>query len=78
MCANLFVCLFVCFFERINSSSSKVDYKNQQTVFAPVLKNAQPKGKIPPSTFKFILSPNFSEKKIEPTTSPGGRVSFQS
>ena len=33
-----------------------------QTVFAPVLKNAQPRDKIAPGTFKFILFPHFSEK----------------
>ena len=49
-----------------------------QTVFAPVLKNAQPRSKIAPGTSKFILSPHFSEKKkkFEPTPSPG--VEFQS
>ena len=47
------------------------------TVIALVLKIAQPRGKIAPGTFKFILSLHFSEKKIEPTTYTGGRVSFQ-
>ena len=49
-----------------------------QTVFVLVLRNAQPRGKIAPGTFNFILYPDFSKKKIDPTTSPTGRVSFQS
>ena len=48
------------------------------TVFALVLKIAQPRGKIDPGTFKFILSLHFSEKNSESTTYTGGRVSFQS
>ena len=48
-----------------------------QTVFAPVLKNAQPRDKIAPGTFKFILSPHFSEK-MRTYHLPRGRVSFQS
>ena len=47
------------------------------TVFALVLKIAQPRGKIAPGTFKFIF-PFILEKNSEPTTYTGGRVSFQS
>ena len=47
------------------------------TVFALVLKIEQPRGKIAPGTFKFILWLHFSEKNSEPTTYTGGRVSFQ-
>ena len=43
-----------------------------------MLKIAQPRGKIPPGTFKFILSLHFSEKNFEPITYTGGKVSFQS
>ena len=42
-----------------------------------MLKNAHPRGKIVPGTFKSIPYPHFS-KTIEPTTFPEGRVSFQS
>ena len=46
-----------------------------QTVYVPVLKNAQPKGKIALGTFKFILSPHFSKKKklnLPPSPEVGG------
>ena len=49
-----------------------------KTVFAPVLKNTQPRDKITTGTFKLILSPYYGEKKFEPTNFPRGRVSFQS
>ena len=49
-----------------------------QTVFALVLKIAQPRGKIALGTFKFILSLHFCKKKFKPTTYTGCRVSFQS
>ena len=42
-----------------------------QTVFALVLKIAQPRGKIAPGTFKFILSLHFSEKKSNLPLTPG-------
>ena len=62
-----------------NPSSPKGGATTPQTVFAQVLKNMQPRGKIAPGTFKFIISPHFSKKKkFKPITSPGGRVSFQS
>ena len=48
------------------------------TVIALVLKIAQPRGKIAPGTFKFILSLHFREKNFQPTTYTGGGVSFQS
>ena len=51
--------------------SSPKSCNNPPKQFSPRLKNAQPMGKIAPGTFKFILSPNFSENKIEPTTSLG-------
>ena len=41
------------------------------TVFAPVLKIAQPRGKIAPGTFKFILSLHFSEKNSNLPPTPG-------
>ena len=59
-------------------SSSKGVVPTPLTVFALVLKIAQPRGKIAPGTFKFILSLHFSETNSEPTTYTGGRVSFQS
>ena len=59
-------------------SSPKGGCNNPQTVFAQVLKIAQPRGKIAPGTFKFILFLHFSEKNFEPSTHTGGRVSFQS
>ena len=40
--------------------------------------NAQPRGKIAPGTLKFMFSPQVFGEKIEPTTSPWGRASFQS
>ena len=61
----------------INPSPPKGGYNNPRTVFAPVLKNAQPRGKIAPRIFKFILSPHFSDKNSN-LLPPGGRVSFQS
>ena len=53
-------------------------YQPPLTVIALVLKIAQPRGKIAPGTFKFILSLHFKRKNFEPTTYTGGRVSFQS
>ena len=41
------------------------------TGFAPVLKIAQPRGKIAPCTFKFILSLHFSEKISNLPLTPG-------
>ena len=41
------------------------------TVFALVLKIAQPRGKIVPGTFKFILSLHFSEKIPNLPPTPG-------
>ena len=57
---------------RINPISPKRVATTPQTVFAPVLKNAQPRDKIAPGTFNFILSPQFSEKISNLPTSPGG------
>ena len=62
----------------LNPSSPKGGCTNPLTVFALVLKIAQPRGKIAPGTFKFTLSLHFSEKNSETTTYTGGRVSFQS
>ena len=62
----------------LNSSSPKGGCTNPLTVFALVLKIAQPRGKIAPGTFNFILSLRFSEKNFEPTIYTGVRVSFQS
>ena len=63
---------------RLNPSSPKGVVPTPLTVFALVLKIAQPRGKIAQGTFKFIFSLHFSEKNSEPTTYTGGRVSFQS
>ena len=41
------------------------------TVVAPVLKIAEPRGKIAPGTFKFILSLHFSEKIPNLPPTPG-------
>ena len=41
------------------------------TVFALLLKIAQPRGKIAPGTFKFILSLHFSEKIPNLPPTPG-------
>ena len=46
----------------VNPSSPKGGCTNPITVFALVLKIAQPRGKIAPGTFKFILYLHFSEK----------------
>ena len=43
----------------VNPSSPKGGCNNPQTVFALVLKIAQPRGKIALDTFKFILSLHF-------------------
>ena len=48
-----------------------------QTVFALVLKIAQPKGKIAPGTFKFILSLHFSEKIANLPPTPGVGKAFK-
>ena len=48
------------------------------TFFTLVLINAQPRGKISPGTFKFILSPHFSEKNSNFPPPPGVGYSFQS
>ena len=55
----------------INPSSPKGICNNPETVFAPMLKNAQPRSKIAKGTYKFILSPQFSEKKSNLPPSPG-------
>ena len=48
--------------------------KQPQTVFAPVLKNAQQRGKIAPGMFKVIISLHFSEKKSNlPPLKVGGQ-----
>ena len=44
---------------------------NPPTVFSLVLKIAQPRGKIAPGTFKFILSLHFSEKISNLPPTPG-------
>ena len=57
----------------INPSSPMGVGTTPPTVFALVLKIAQPRGKIAPGTFKFILSLHFSEKisNLPPTTGVG-------
>ena len=56
----------------INPSSPKGGlYQPPLTVFALVLKIAQPRGKIVPGTFKFILSLHFSEKILNLPPTPG-------
>ena len=57
-----------------NPSSPKGGCKNPLTVFALVLKIAQPRGKIVPGTFKFILFLHFSQKIPNLPPTPGGRV----
>ena len=52
-------------------SSPKGGCNNPLTVFALVLKIAQPRGKIAPGTFKFILSLHFSEKIPNLPPTPG-------
>ena len=56
-----------------NPSSPKGGCNNPLRVFALVLKIAQPRGKIAPGTFEFILSLHFSEKipNLPPTTGVG-------
>ena len=44
---------------------------NPLTVLALVLKIAQPRGKVAPGTFKFILSLHFSEKIPNLPPTPG-------
>ena len=46
-------------------------YQPPLTVIALVLKIAQPRGKIAPGTFKFILSLHFSEKFSNLPPTPG-------
>ena len=46
-------------------------YQPPLTGFAPVLKIAQPGGKIAPGAFKFILSLHFSEKISNLPPTPG-------
>ena len=46
-------------------------YQPPLTVIALVLKIAQPRGKIAPGTFKFILSLHFSEKNSNLPPTPG-------
>ena len=65
-------------YKNINPSSPRQGCNNPQIVFVPLLINPQPRDKIAPGTFKFILPLILAEKKIEPTIFPGGRVSFQS
>ena len=56
----------------INPSSPKGGlYQPPLTVITLVLKIAQPKGKIAPGTFKFILSLHFSEKISNLPPTPG-------
>ena len=59
-------------FTVINPSSPKGGlYQPPLTVIALVLKIAQPRGKIAPGTFKFILSLHFSEKISNLPPTPG-------
>ena len=51
---------------------------NPKTVFAPVLKNMQPRDKIATGSFRGHPFPSLWQKNFEPTTFPRGRVSFQS
>ena len=56
----------------LNPSSPKGGlYQPPLTVVAPVLKIAEPRGKIAPGTFKFILSLHFSEKIPNLPPTPG-------
>ena len=56
----------------LNPSSPKGGlYQPPLTVIALVLKIAQPRGKIAPGTFKFILSLHFSEKISNLPPTPG-------
>ena len=58
--------------EMLNPSSPKGGlYQPPLTVIALVLKIAQPRGKIAPGTFKFILSLHFSEKISNLPPTPG-------
>ena len=59
-------------FLAINLSSPKVGVvPTLLTVFALVLKIAQPRGKIAPGTFKFILSLHFGENIPNQPPTPG-------
>ena len=57
----------------LNRSSPKGFATTPLTVFALVLKIAQPRGKIAPGTFKFILSLHFTEtfSNLPPTLGVG-------
>ena len=57
-----------------NPSSPKGVVPTPLAVFTLVLKIAQPRGKIAPGTFKFILSLHFSDKipNFPPTRGEGG------
>ena len=67
--AFTFVDLEICL---VNPSSPKGGlYQPPLTVIPLVLKIAQPRGKIAPGTFKFILSLHFSEKISNLPPTPG-------
>ena len=55
----------------LNPSSPGGVVPTPLTVFALVLKIAQPRGKIAPGTFKFILSLHFGEKISNLPPTPG-------
>ena len=66
--------MFDCLFKSMhyfNPSSPKGGCTNPLTVFALVLKIAQPRGKIAPGTFKVILSLHFSETISSLPPTPG-------
>ena len=52
-------------------SEGRLQQPSPQTVFALVLKITQPRGKIAPGTFKFILSLYFREKISNLVPTPG-------
>ena len=61
-----------------NPSSPKEGLQQlPQTVFAQVLKNMPPRGKITPGIFKFILSAHFSVKISNLPPSPGVGQAFK-
>ena len=62
---------FVFQLSHFNPSSPKGGCTTPLTVIALVLKIAQPRGKIAPGTFKFILSLHFSEKISNLPPTPG-------
>ena len=60
-----------CFIDEYIDMPRSMFFPSSPLVFTQMLKNAQPRGKIAPGTFKFIISPHFSESISNLPPSPG-------